>query len=252
MEDAFGQPQSAVVLGGTSDIARAIVRALVRRRCRTVVLAGRDTDRLAAAAAESEAAGADRVERVAFDAAQPLQAPGTVERCFEAAGEVDLVLVAVGDLSRRSEELDARRSAHVATVTYAWPVAAITRAAGLLVEQGHGRIVVLSSIAGVRIRRANFVYGSAKAGLDAFCLVLGEALAGTGVTVQVVRPGFVRSRMTVGMPAAPFATTPDAVAAELVRALESRAAVVWVPPALRWVSVVVRALPRPLWRRVPG
>jgi decaprenylphospho-beta-D-erythro-pentofuranosid-2-ulose 2-reductase len=250
--DAFGQPQSIVVLGGTSDIAIAVVERLCAQRCRTVVLAGRDRDRLAAAAARAEAAGAQRVARVVVDAADARSAAPAVEQCFDAAGDVDVVLVAVGVLSSRRDELDAGRAAEVAAVTYAWPVAAATRAAALLVAQGHGRIVVLSSVAGVRVRRANFVYGSAKAGLDAFALGLADALEGTGVTLQVVRPGFVRTKMTDGLPAAPFATTAEGVADAVVAGLGTPATVIWVPPVLRPVFAVLARVPSALWKRLPG
>ncbi len=260
MLDAFGQPQSIVVLGGTSDIAGAVVDRLCARRCRTVVLAGRDAERLAESAARAEEAGAERVAQVVVDATDVPGAAASVERCFAAAGDVgaggdgnvDVVLVAVGVLSGREDELDAAHAARVAAVTYAWPVAAITRAAALLAEQGYGRIVVLSSVAGVRVRRANFVYGSAKAGLDAFARGLGDALQGTGVSVQVVRPGFVRTKMTEGMPAAPFATTADAVADVVVAGLGTPASVLWAPPVLRAVFAVLSRLPAAIWRRLPG
>lgn len=252
MLDAFSQPQSVVVLGGTSDVATAVVRALARRRARTIVLAGRDPDRLARARASAEAAGATRVETVTFDARDLTGAAKTVDECFDAAGDVDMVLVAVGVLSGRKEELDPERTAAVVTASYSWPAVALSRAAARMAEQGHGRIVVLSSVAGVRVRRANFVYGSAKAGLDAYAIGLSEALRGSGVRVHVVRPGFVRSKMTVGLPSAPMATTPDAVAEDVVRGLETGAAVVWSPPALRWAFAVLRLLPQTLWRKLPG
>lgn len=252
MLDAFGQPQSLVVLGGTSEIAAAVVDRLCAERCRTVVLAARDAGRLSAAKDRATAAGAERVDEVLFDAGDVAGAAQTVEQCFQTAGDVDVVLVAVGVLSGRQNELDASHSADVATVTYAWPVAAITQAASLLAQQGYGRIVVLSSVAGVRVRRANFVYGSAKAGLDAFALGLADALDGTGVRVQVVRPGFVRTKMTAGMPGAPFATTPGAVADVVVAGLGNTATVLWAPPVLRFVFSVLRRLPAAVWARLPG
>jgi decaprenylphospho-beta-D-erythro-pentofuranosid-2-ulose 2-reductase len=118
-------------------------------------------------------------------------------------------------------------------------------------RQGHGRIVVLSSVAGERVRPANMVYGATKAGLDGFALALGDSLVSSGVSVLVVRPGFVRSAMTQGMEAAPFATTPDAVAEATARALQSGRRIVWVPGVLRYVFMVLRHLPAPLWRRLP-
>lgn len=252
MLDAFGQPQSAVILGGSSDLATAIVAALARRRCKSVVLAGRDEKRLADAARAASDAGAEQVSTVRFDARDVGDAPRAVDESFAAAGTVDLVLMAVGVLSHQRDELDPARTEEVAATTYAWPVVALTRAAALLREQGQGRIVVLSSVAAVRVRRPNFVYASAKAGLDAFCTGLDEALRGTGVGVQIVRPGRVPTKMTAGLPKAPMSTTPEAVAQAVVAGLESGAPVVWAPPASRWAMAVARFVPQPLWRRIPG
>jgi len=119
-------------------------------------------------------------------------------------------------------------------------------------NQGHGRLVVLSSVAGVRARRANFIYGSSKSGLDAFSQGLADALEGTGVGVTIVRPGFVVGRMTSGRSPAPFATTPEAVADAVVGGIAAGSAVVYAPPVLRWVFAVMRLLPGAIWRRMPG
>lgn len=253
MLDAFGQPQSLVVLGGTSDIAGAVVHALAPKRLTTAVLAGRDEERLAEAAAQAKAAGVDHAPTVAFDAGQVDRAAAVVDECFAAAGgDVDVVLLAVGVLSRRELELDPERTAEVVTTGFSWPAAALTAVAARMKAQGHGRIVVLSSVAGVRVRRANFVYGATKAGLDGFAVGLGEALRGTGVGVQVVRPGFVRTRMTAGMSEAPMATTAEAVAEAVVAGLASGRPVIWVPETLRWAFAVFRLLPQSVWRRLPG
>ena len=252
MLDAFGQPQSVVVLGGTSDLAGAIVHALVGRRCRTVVLAGRDEARLAAAASAARTAGAEHVSTVRFDALDVADAARAVDDAFDAAGTTDLVLLAVGVLSQERDELDSARCAEVVSATYSWPAVALTRAAARLRAQGHGRIVVLSSVAALRVRRQNFVYASAKAGLDAFSVGLAEALRGTGVAVQIVRPGRVRTKMTEGLPSAPLSSTKEAVADAVMAGLESSAPVIWVPAAARWAMALVRLVPQALWRRIPG
>ena len=109
---------------------------------------------------------------------------------------------------------------------------------------------MLSSVAGERVRADNVVYGSTKAGLDAFAQGLGDRLAGTGARVMVVRPGFVHTRMTEGMAAQPFSTTPEVVAEAVARGLARRQHTVWAPGMLRWVFAVMRHLPRPLWRIV--
>ena len=116
--------------------------------------------------------------------------------------------------------------------------------------QGHGAIVVLSSVAGERARRANYPYGATKAGLDAFAQGLGDALRPAGVHVLVVRPGFVRTKMTADRPAAPLSTNADAVATDIVAGLRRRAHTVWSPPVLRFLFAVMRHLPRALWRRL--
>jgi decaprenylphospho-beta-D-erythro-pentofuranosid-2-ulose 2-reductase len=138
------------------------------------------------------------------------------------------------------------------TVNMTWPAAALTAVAARLQRQGHGRIVVLSSVAGYRVRRSNFIYGAAKAGLDGFALGLGEAVRGTGISVHVVRPGFVHTKMTAGRPAAPFAVGPERVARDTVRGLERGEAVIWSPGMLKYVFSVMRLLPQALWRRLPG
>jgi short-subunit dehydrogenase len=106
-------------------------------------------------------------------------------------------------------------------------------------------------VAGVRVRRANYVYGSAKAGLDGFASGLADALHGSGVRLVLVRPGFVIGRMTAGMSPAPFSSTPAQVADAVVAALASGRDEVWVPALLRPVFFGMRLLPRAVWRRLP-
>ena len=194
------------------------------------------------------------MKTVTFDAAASEDTEKTIMRCCDAAGEaVDLVIVAVGELGlQEADETDPERVARMVTVNFTWPAAALSVVAAHLRRQGHGGIVVLSSVAAYRVRRSNYIYGSAKAGLDGFALGLGEALRGTGVTVHVVRPGFVRTKMTAGRPAAPFAVGPEQVASDIVRGLQTGRAVIWSPGVLKWVFTILRLLPQALWRRVPG
>src|SRR5690606_2544298 len=250
VKDAFGLPQSLLVLGGTSEIALATARRLIARRTRTVWLAGRPSPGLDEAAGQLRGLGAD-VRTVAFDALDPAAHEDALGKVF-ADGDSDVVLLAFGSLGDQAhDERDPEAAVRVAQTNYTGAVSAGLVCAGALQTQGHGSLVVLSSVAGERARRANFIYGSSKAGLDAFAQGLGDALHGTGVHVMVVRPGFVRTRMTAGLPEAPLATTPEAVAAAVELGLRRRAETVWVPGALRVVMSALRHLPRGLFRRLP-
>lgn len=250
MRDGLGDPQSVLVLGGGSEIALATVRALVARRVRRVVLAARNPAALDGPAAGLREAGA-QVEVVGFDADAVDGHEAWVRERWARDGDVDLVLVAVGVLGdQAAAQRDAARARAVLHTNFLGPASVMVLVAERLRAQGHGTLVVLSSVAAERARRANFVYGASKAGLDAFAQGLGDALQGTGVRVLVVRPGFVRTKMTAGLPEAPLSTTAEKVAEEVVRGLAGGAHTVWAPRPLRWVMVGMRLLPRPLWRRI--
>ncbi|MFI9581089.1 decaprenylphospho-beta-D-erythro-pentofuranosid-2-ulose 2-reductase [Streptomyces sp. NPDC052236] len=250
MKDAFGTPQSLLLLGGTSDIGLATARRLVARRTRTVWLAGRPSPALEAAAAELRNLGA-QTHTVAFDALDPT-AHGTVLGKVFAEGDIDMVLLAFGVLGdQTNDELEPLAAVRVAQTNYTGALSASLVCAGALQAQGHGSLVVLSSVAGERARRANFIYGSSKAGLDAFAQGLGDAMRTRGVHVMVVRPGFVRTKMTAGLPAAPLAATPEAVATAIELGLRRRSETVWVPGALRVVMSALRHVPRPVFRKLP-
>ena len=251
MKDALGSVQSLLVLGGTSEIGLATASALAHRGGLRVVLAGRDEAALKAAAERLAAIEGTTVEIAPFDATDTAGHEAFVTDVFERAGDVDVVLFAFGVLGEQlTDEHDAERAVGVITSNFVGAVSVGIPVADHLAAQGHGTIVVLSSVAAERPRRDNFVYGSSKAGLDAFAQGLGDALVGSGVRVVIVRPGFVRSKMTTGLDPAPFATTPEAVADAIADALASGKEVVWVPAVLRWVAMVFRFLPRSVWRRV--
>lgn len=253
MKDAFGAPQSVALVGGTSEIGLAICHALAGGgRVRRVVLAGRDKAGLDTAAEVLHGAGVGAVDTVELDALTFAAHDEAVAALF-AGGDLDVVVLAVGVLGNQQNLLDdPDRAVHLAEVNYVGAVSIGLRVAAALRRQGHGTLVVLSSVAAERGRASNFVYGSSKAGLDTFAQGLGDALQGTGVHVMVVRPGFVRTRMTAGLPEAPFACHPDDVGRAVARGLRAGAETVWVPAALRAVMSGVRHLPRPVFRRLKG
>jgi decaprenylphospho-beta-D-erythro-pentofuranosid-2-ulose 2-reductase len=252
VQDALGGVQTVLVLGGGSEIAQATLRRLVANRTRTIVLAAREPEKLAGVVDELRALGATRVETVAFDAEAADTHEALIDDVIDRVGDLDLVLVAFGVLGDQAEaERDPAAATEIARVNYLGAVSLSVPLASRLRAQGHGIIVVLSSVAGERARRSNFVYGSSKAGLDALFQGLGDSLVGSGVHVLIVRPGFVHTKMTAGLDAAPLATTPEAVAEAIVRGIERGSEIVWVPPALRVVMSVLRHAPRAVFRKLP-
>jgi decaprenylphospho-beta-D-erythro-pentofuranosid-2-ulose 2-reductase len=249
MQDALGSPQSVLLLGGTSEIGLAIVGRLVAARTQRVVLAVRRPDEAKVAADELEQHGA-QVEVVAFDALETTAHRRVLDPLFD-ADDVDLVVLAFGTLGDQADfDADPELAADAARTNYVGAVSAGLIVADRFRRQGHGTLVVLSSVAGERARRTNYVYGSTKAGLDAFAQGLGDALVDSGARVMVVRPGFVHTRMTQGMDPQPFSTTPEVVAEQVMRGLARGRDTVWAPPPIQFVFVVLRHLPRRLWRIV--
>lgn len=249
MQNALQEPQTIVLLGGTSEIGRAIVDELMSASTRSVVLACRRPGE-----AHPEHFAREGVEVVVehFDAAATDTHVALVERLVERCGDLDVVVVAFGQLGSQAEfDDDPAAAVEVAHVNYTGAVSASLAVARQLRRQGHGHLTILSSVAGERVRAANYVYGSTKAGLDAFAQGLGDSLQGTGVRVTVVRPGFVHSRMTRGMRSAPFATTPRVVGELAVAGMRRGRHTVWAPGILRSVFSVLRHVPRPIFRRLP-
>jgi decaprenylphospho-beta-D-erythro-pentofuranosid-2-ulose 2-reductase len=249
--DAVGNPQSILLLGGTSEIGLAVVEAFASDRPLRVVLAARPSARLDVAKAKLEQRGC-AVETLDFDARAFDTHTDVIRKAF-ASGDIDVALVAFGLLGDNEKAwTDVATAVEMAQVNYTAAVSVGVVLAEKLREQGHGSIVAFSSVAAERARRSNFVYGSTKAGVDAFYYGLTEALRPEGVHVAVVRPGFVRSRMTEGMKPAPLATTPDAVAAVVVGAVRNRRELVWAPGPVRILMSVLRHLPRAVFRRIPS
>ena len=249
MRDGLGGVQSLLVLGGASEIGLTTTAALVHAGVRTVTLAARRPERLAGVAEELGRRGAD-VELLEFDA----DAPETHADVLTAAGkrgDVDVVLLAFGVLPSAAElDDDPDAAVEVVRTNTLGAASALLHAADLLRRQGHGTIVVLSTVAAERARRANPVYGASKAGVDALAQSLGDRYRDDGVRIMVVRPGFVRGRMTEGLQPAPLSVGPDDVARAVVSGLRRNADMVWVPPVLRFVMSGLRHLPRPLFRRI--
>jgi decaprenylphospho-beta-D-erythro-pentofuranosid-2-ulose 2-reductase len=256
--DAVGNPQAILLLGGTSEIGLAICERYLRNANARIVLAdlpdhpGKDK-----AIAQLKAAGAKSVEWIDFDGVDTASHPSVIDAAF-AAGDIDVAIVAFGLLGD-AEELwqNQRKAVQIAQINYTAAVSVGVLLGEKMRAQGFGRIIAMSSVAGERVRRSNFVYGSTKAGLDGFYLGLGEALREYGVRVLVIRPGQVRTTTTLehwkatGAKEAPFTVDKEFVAELAVTSAAKGKELVWAPGPVRYLMTVLRHIPRPVFRRLP-
>ena len=240
-----------VVLGGRSEIGLGIARRLAPGR--VVCLAARRSEELLDETEQLMASGATAVHSLEFDADDLSTHHEILRTIIAEHGPIGVVLVAFGILGDQAlAERDPAHAIEIVHTDFVAQVSALTILANELREHGDSQIVVFSSIAGVRVRRANYVYGSAKAGLDGFASGLADALHDSATSLVLVRPGFVIGRMTEGMAPVPvLSSTPEQVAAAVVSALEARRSEVWVPPYLGVAAAAMRLIPRALWRRLP-
>lgn len=250
MIDPLGNAQSVLLAGGTSEIGLATLRELSSPRLERVVLAGRDLEALSAASKTLSVGGAS-LENVVLDIEQANTHDELLDGIF-AVGDVDIAIMAIGVLGDQSaDEQDPVAAEHILKVNFTDAATLCLRIFHRLAAQGHGTLVVFSSVAAVRARRANFIYGASKAGLDAFTQGLIEMGREAGVEVILVRPGFVRTRMTEGMPEAPFTVDPSDVARDVAAGLKKGKSIIYSPAAIGAIATTLKVLPRPVLRRLP-
>ena len=256
--DAVGNPQAILLLGGTSEIGLAICERYLQNAHARILLADLpDHPRKDDAIAAMTAAGAKSVEWIDFDGTESDKHPAMIDQAF-AGGDVDVAIVAFGLLGD-AEELwqNQRKAVQIAEINYTAAVSVGVLLGEKMRAQGFGQIIAMSSAAGERVRRSNFVYGSTKAGLDGFYLGLGEALREFGVRVLVIRPGQVRTSTTIahwkatGAKEAPLTVDKEYVADLAVTASAKGKELVWAPGAFRYVMMVLRHIPRPIFRKLP-
>jgi short-subunit dehydrogenase len=237
-------------LGGRSEIGVELGRRLASGA--TVVLAARRADQLDDQITALKAAGAAAVHTREFDADDLASHGPLVDAIVADHGPIRIGVLAFGILGDQARaETDAAHAIAIVHTDYVAQVSMLTHLATAMRAAGRGSLVVFSSVAGIRVRRANYVYGSAKAGLDGFASGLADALHGSGVRLLIARPGFVIGRMTEGMTPAPLSSTPQQVAAATARALAKGRRTVWIPWALRPMFFMMRLLPQFVWRRMP-
>lgn len=249
MNDPFGIPETVLVLGATSEIATDMALTLADNGSRRFILAARSVDALDDLAARLTGKGAEISERLGFDATSLDSHRELIAGIWRHHGRVDLAIVAFGLLDTGVAQGDITPT-DIAMVNYVGAVSVIEPVAQEMVDQGNGVIAVLSSVAAERPRGSNYLYASAKAGLDSYARGLGDALESKGVRVLVIRPGFVHTRMTRGLDPAPLSVHPPAVSNALLKGLGSKRDIVWAPPPVRVLMSILRHLPTGLYRRI--
>jgi short-subunit dehydrogenase len=241
----------AVVVGATRGMGRALAR-LMAERGDALCLLGRDAGELETSARDLLARGArGPVTTERFDLAEPAGFPAALEAADRVLGGFDTLVVTAGDFAPQEVlERDPLRLERLLDLNFTATAVLCQRAAERLAGRGGGTICAFSSVAGDRARRNNYLYGASKAGLSAFLEGLHLAYADRGVRVVCVRPGFVKTAMTAGLPVPPFAGEPETVALHVLRAMDRGAPVVYVPPIWRFIMLAIRMLPRAVMRRV--
>jgi len=242
----------AAVVGATRGMGRALARLLAERGDRLCLL-GRDDAELVASARDLEARGAPApVATARLDLAAPGGFAAALDAADQALGGAFDALVVTGGAFAPQAELarDPARLERLLSVNFTGTAVLCQMAAERLAARGGGTVCAFSSVAGDRARRSNYLYGASKAGLTAFLDGLEQTYAARGVRVVCVKPGFVKTGMTEGLPVPPFAGEPDAVARTVLAALDRGRPFVYAPPAWRLVMLVIRSLPRAILRRL--
>jgi decaprenylphospho-beta-D-erythro-pentofuranosid-2-ulose 2-reductase len=252
MKNGMGNPGTIVLFGGTSEIGRETVLSLLAPGVENLVLVSRDVE----AASQNDEVFLVLVPNlnifhITFDGADALSMPEVVAEIVSEVGDIDIAIVAHAVLGDEVVGyVDPAGVSQVITVNMTATITLLYALASQMRTQGHGRIALFSSVAGERVRKGNAVYGSSKAGVDSFALALDHDLEGTGVSVVVIRPGFVPTKMTRNMEPAPFATTAHAVGVDSAKAIKGTVKIIWSPKIMRPLFILLRHLPTKLWRRV--
>jgi decaprenylphospho-beta-D-erythro-pentofuranosid-2-ulose 2-reductase len=252
MIDATGNPQTVLLLGGSSEIGLAITGEYLAKQPLRVILGMQPgDDRRESTVAALKAAGASEVDVLDFDATAFDTHPAVIDAAWKLS-DVDVAIVAFGLLGD-AEELwqDQAKAVRLAQVNYTGAVSVGVLLGQKMKAQGYGQIIAMSSVAGEKVRRSNFVYGSTKAGLDGFYRLLGDALAPFGPKVLVVRPGQVRTRMSADVKEAPLTVDKEQLATEVVDAARRGKRLIWVPAPFQAVMWVLKHLPDPIFKLLP-
>lgn len=242
--------QRILIMGATSAIAEATERILAGRGA-ALLLAGRDDQRLKAIADDLKVRGAASADVFELDARDVERYPALLEAAIQCLGGLDAALIAHGTLSDQSAcQGSVGQLQEEFAINALSAMALCTHLANLFEAQGHGMIAVISSVAGDRGRRSNYVYGAAKAAVTAFTSGLRQRLHARGVRVVTIKPGFVRTPMTAAFRKGALWASPARVAADIVRAMDRGTPVLYTPWFWRPIMFIIRSVPESIFRRL--
>jgi short-subunit dehydrogenase len=240
-----------LIIGATSAIAEATAR-LFAARGDALFLVARNAERLQAIATDLGVRGAVRTGTATLDVTDLAAHQAVIDQCERELGGLDTVLIAHGTLSDQAEcekSVDAlRREFDINALS---TMALLTTLANTFESRKSGTLAVISSVAGDRGRQSNYTYGSAKAAVSAFLSGLRQRLAKSNVDVLTIKPGFVDTPMTAGIAnKGALWVKPEAVAAGIVRAIDRRRSVVYLPWFWSLIMLVIKHIPEPVFKKL--
>lgn len=247
---AAAAPRRILVLGATSGIAEACIRRWAQRGD-LLYLVARNHDKLAAVACDAQVRGASYVDSAVADLDDTARHPELLAHAINSLGGLDVAFVAVGAMGVQSQSERSFEAADaVLRNNFIAPASLLTWLANYCAQRHTGTLAVISSVAGERGRKSNYVYGSAKAGLTAFLSGLRNRLDGEGVRVLTILPGPVRTAMTEAMKGSEKFADVNKVAASIVKAVDTQGDVLYVPGIWRAIMAVIRAIPERIFKRL--
>lgn len=244
--------KKVLIIGATSAIAEAVARLMVQHNA-SLFFVSRNEAKLQALVLDMEvrAAGQRRIFSYIMDVNDLEAIPAMIERAKEAMGGIDIALIAHGTLAdQHACERSAEQTIREIRTNALSVIALATHLANYFSEQKTGCLVVISSVAGDRGRQSNYVYGAAKGMVSIFLQGLRNRLATAGVHVLTIKPGFVDTPMTAGFRKGALWAKPGAIAVGIVRAIEHKRDVVYLPWFWRWIMLVIRLIPEWFFKRM--
>jgi short-subunit dehydrogenase len=240
-----------LITGATSAIAQEAAKHFAADGA-AFLLVGRDPDKLAAVADDLRARGAKDVETEVADLLDLARGSQLVDEAVERLGGLDALLVAQGTLPDQAAcESDPAQALREFSLNAMAPIPLLLKAAEHFEAQHSGCLAVITSVAGVRGRRSNYVYGAAKAAVSTFLEGLRARMGDAGVSVVDIRPGFVDTPMTAHLPKSPLFATAASVGERVYRGMGSGTAVVYAPWFWRWIALVIQLIPRSIFAKLP-